>query len=53
VYVGPRTRERYRAASHAREAALEARFRAAGWRVGILEETDGMRSLLRAFGLHP
>ena len=52
MYVGARTRERYRAASHAREAALETRFTAAGWRVGILDEADGTRSLLRTFGLH-
>jgi hypothetical protein len=53
VYVGARTRARYRDASQAREAALEQRFREAGWRVGVLEEADGMRSLLRTFGLHP
>lgn len=52
-FVGRRTRERYRAASHARERELTARFRDAGWRVGTLEEADGRASLLRAFGLHP
>jgi hypothetical protein len=52
AYVGARTRERYRSASQAREAALDARFRSAGWRVGSLEEADGVRSLLRTFGLH-
>jgi uncharacterized protein (DUF58 family) len=51
VFVGARTRKRYRTASHAREAALHARFRDAGWRVGTLEENDGRASLLRAFGL--
>ena len=51
VFVGARTRARYRAAAHAREAALHARFRDAGWRVGTLEEADGRASLLRAFGL--
>ncbi|HEV2737843.1 MAG TPA: DUF58 domain-containing protein [Candidatus Elarobacter sp.] len=51
VFVGARTRARYRTAAHAREAALHARFRDAGWRVGTLEEADGRASLLRAFGL--
>jgi uncharacterized protein (DUF58 family) len=51
TYVGGRERARYRVASHAREDALHARFRDAGWRVGTLEESDGRASLLRAFGL--
>jgi uncharacterized protein (DUF58 family) len=51
VFAGPRTRARYRAAARAREAALHARFRDAGWRVGALEEADGRASLLRAFGV--
>ena len=51
VFVGARARARYRAAAHAREAALHARFRDAGWRVGALDEADGRASLLRAFGL--
>lgn len=51
LFVGARMRARYRAAAHAREAALQARFRDAGWRVGALEEADGRASLLRAFGL--
>jgi uncharacterized protein (DUF58 family) len=51
VFVGARTRARYGSASRAREAALRARFRAAGWRVGTLDERDGRASLLRAFGL--
>ncbi len=51
VYVGARERRRYREAAHAREAALHARFRDAGWRTGALEEADGRGSLLRAFGL--
>ena len=51
VFVGARTRARYREAAHAREASLRARFRDAGWRVGTLDETDGRASLLRAFGL--
>ena len=33
--------------------SCEARFRAAGWRVGALDEADGRASLLRAFGLAP
>ena len=51
VFVGARTRARYRAAAQAREAALRARFGAAGWRVGALDEAGGRASLLRTFGL--
>jgi uncharacterized protein (DUF58 family) len=51
AFVGARTRARYRAAAHAREDALHARFRRAGWRTGTLDEADGRASLLRAFGL--
>jgi hypothetical protein len=51
VFVGARARTRYRDASRRREAALHARFRSAGWRVGALEERDGRGSLLRTFGL--
>jgi uncharacterized protein (DUF58 family) len=51
VFVGSRTRMRYREAAHAREAELQARFRDAGWRVGTLEGNDGRASLLHAFGL--
>lgn len=51
VYVGARARARYRDASRERETALVARFRAAGWRVGTLDERDGRAALLRAFGL--
>ncbi len=51
VFVGARTRSHYRTAAHAREAALHARFRDAGWRVGALDEADGRASLLRAFGV--
>ncbi|HEY0396399.1 MAG TPA: DUF58 domain-containing protein [Candidatus Elarobacter sp.] len=50
-FVGERARTRYRGAALAREAALCARFRDAGWRVGSLEERDGRASLLQAFGL--
>jgi uncharacterized protein (DUF58 family) len=51
AFVGARERARYRAASQAREAALRARFRDAGWRVGMLDERDGRASLLRTFGV--
>jgi len=51
VFVGARERARYRASSHARELALQARFREAGWRVGTLKEEDGRASLMRAFAL--
>jgi uncharacterized protein (DUF58 family) len=51
LFVGPRTRERYRRASVARDAALRDRFRSARWRVGTLDEADGAASLERVFGL--
>ncbi|HZO94584.1 MAG TPA: DUF58 domain-containing protein [Candidatus Baltobacteraceae bacterium] len=51
LYVGARARSRYRGASQAREAALHARFRRAGWRTGVLDEGDGRAALHRAFGL--
>jgi uncharacterized protein (DUF58 family) len=51
LYIGARTRERYLAASRARDDALRARFRATGWRVGTLDERDGRASLERAFGV--
>lgn len=51
VFAGSRTRARYGAASRAREVTLQARFRAAGWRVGTLDEGDGRASLLHTFGL--
>jgi len=51
LFIGPRARERYRAASRARDAALRARFVRARWRVGALDETDGRASLERAFGM--
>jgi uncharacterized protein (DUF58 family) len=50
-FAGAKTRARYRTASHAHEAAVHERFRAAGWRTGTLDEHDGRASLLRAFGL--
>jgi uncharacterized protein (DUF58 family) len=51
LFVGPRTRRRYRDASVARAAAIEARFARARWRVGVLDEADGAASLERAFGV--
>jgi uncharacterized protein (DUF58 family) len=51
VFIGPRSRERYRRASAEREAAIQERFRAARWRLGTLDEADGTASLERAFGL--
>ncbi|MBV9440809.1 MAG: DUF58 domain-containing protein [Candidatus Eremiobacteraeota bacterium] len=50
-YVDARARRRYAEASAARERALHATFRQAGWRTGTLDERDGRASLLRAFGL--
>ena len=52
VFVGARTRARYRDAARVREAALHGRFHDAGWRVGLLDESDGRGSLLHAFGLN-
>ena len=51
TFVGARARTRYRDAAQARERELHGRFRAAGWRVGTLHETDGRASLLHAFGV--
>ena len=51
LFVGRRTRERYRAASRERDAFLRERFRRARWRIGTLDEADGAASLERAFGL--
>jgi uncharacterized protein (DUF58 family) len=49
--IGSRTRERYRHAAQARDAALRERFARARWRVGTLDEADGGASLERVFGL--
>jgi uncharacterized protein (DUF58 family) len=51
VYVGRRTRARYRAASGERDASLRDRFERARWRVGTLDEAGGAASLERVFGL--
>jgi uncharacterized protein (DUF58 family) len=51
VFIGPRSRERYRRASVERDAAIRERFRIARWRIGTLEEADGGASLERVFGL--
>ena len=51
VFVGRRGRERYRRASAARAAAIEACFARARWRIGTLDEADGAAALERAFGL--
>lgn len=51
LFLGERARRRYRDASHARDEALHARFRRAGWRTGVLDEGDGRAALHRAFGL--
>jgi uncharacterized protein (DUF58 family) len=51
VFIGPRSRERYRRASVERDAAIRERFRVARWRIGTLEEADGAASLERTFGL--
>jgi uncharacterized protein (DUF58 family) len=51
VFIGPRSRERYRRASAERDAVIHERFRAARWRIGTLDEADGAASLERVFGL--
>ncbi len=51
LLIGPRARARYRAASHARAAAIAARFARARWRIGALDEADGAAALERAFGV--
>jgi uncharacterized protein (DUF58 family) len=51
VFLGKRERARFVAAARAREGALLDRLAAVGWRTGVLDEDDGARSLLEAFGL--
>lgn len=51
AYVGKRERAAFVAAVRAREEALEQRFARAGWRCGILVESDGAASLRAAFGV--
>ncbi|HUN28777.1 MAG TPA: DUF58 domain-containing protein [Alphaproteobacteria bacterium] len=50
AYVGDRERAAFAAAVREREDALIARFANAGWRTGILHESDGAASLRAAFG---
>ena len=50
-FIGAKERARYRAAVIEREEALGRRLNDAGWRTGLLRETDGAHSLLEAFGL--
>ncbi len=50
AYVGAPERERYWKAVRSRESALLRRFTAAGWRTGLLHESDGAASLAGAFG---
>lgn len=51
VFIGPRSRERYRRASVERDAAIRGAFERARWRIGTLDESDGTASLERVFGL--
>lgn len=51
VYIGRRERASYARAVRAREARLLERFERAGWRAGILHESDGAASLDRTFGI--
>lgn len=51
AYVGKRERAAFQAAVQAREETLASRLARAGWRVGMLHEEDGARSLRAAFGI--
>jgi uncharacterized protein (DUF58 family) len=51
AFIGARERANFRGAVLAREEALYERFTRAGWRVGLLDEADGARSLRLAFGV--
>lgn len=53
TWIGARERAKFIEAVRQREAELQERLTALGWRVGILEEGDGTASLLQAFGLVP
>jgi len=52
AYIGKRERELFRHAVAERETALTQRLERFGWRVGLLHEDDGARSLGEAFGVH-
>jgi hypothetical protein len=49
AYVGARERQRYASAVRERERTVLERFERAGWRTGILDESDGAAALARAF----
>lgn len=51
LFIGRRARERYVRASEERFGALRARFVRARWRVGRLDERDGVASLERTLGV--
>jgi uncharacterized protein (DUF58 family) len=51
VLIGPRTRTRYLRATRLRDAQLHERFARARWRVGTLDESDGVASLERVYAL--
>lgn len=51
AYVGKRERDAFSRAVRAREEALAERFARAGWRTGVLLESDGAASLRAAFGV--
>ena len=51
TWIGARERRAYMAAVRERERRLLERFTASGWRVGALEESDGVAGLMQAFGL--
>ena len=51
AYIGGRERQAYARAVREREAELLKRFAGAGWRAGLLFESNGVASLAAAFGL--
>lgn len=50
-FLGAKHEARFRSAAAARVRTLQRIFAASGWRTGVLNEADGARSLLAAFGL--
>jgi uncharacterized protein (DUF58 family) len=50
LFIGARERMRFQCAARAREDAILARLRQAGWRAATFSEECGRRAVLRAFG---
>jgi uncharacterized protein (DUF58 family) len=51
MYVGAREREAFVRAVRARETTVRERLERSGWRVGIMQESDGIAALAEAFGV--